>query len=88
MSIIEGLLILLFLVTIYGVLALIFERRGLFKKYGISFYGPALLLRTKKGVNLLKRIARREKLWKHIGTAGIILCITMMILVLMLLFEN
>ncbi len=88
MSLLEGLLVLLFILAIYGIVVLILDRKGLFKKYNISFYGPALLLRTERGVGFLKRIARREKLWKYIGTSGIILCIIMMILVVILLAEN
>jgi membrane-associated protease RseP (regulator of RpoE activity) len=58
------------------------------EKYSISFYGPALLLRTKKGRNFLKKLASIKRFWHGFGTFGIIFCFLMMFLVVSLLVFN
>jgi len=88
MSLLEGILLILILLIVYGVIVLILERKNFFKKHNISFYGPALLIRTRKGIKLLERISSRKKFWRYIGNAGIILCIITMIWIVILLVEN
>ncbi|RLF59817.1 MAG: hypothetical protein DRN27_01455 [Thermoplasmata archaeon] len=88
MTLEETLLILSFIIILYVTLTLLLKKKGLFEKYNISFYGPALLLRTKKGVGFLSRIAKRKRFWKAFGSFGIAFCFIMMILMVYLLAIN
>jgi len=85
MSLIEGLLIFLSILGLYFLLVIFLHKIGILEKFNISFYGPALLLRTKKGRNFLKRIAERKRFWKAFGSSGIVLCFIMMILMVSML---
>lgn len=88
MTVIEGLLIFFALVLGYFFIVLFLHKRGTLKKYNISFYGPGLLIRSKKGVNFLKKIARRKRFWKAFGSSGIIVCFIVMIFFVILLIFN
>lgn len=88
MSLIESLLIFLAIVTLYSFIVFTLNKKGILKKYNISFMGPALMWRTKKGRNFLKKIAEKERFWKAFGSSGIVLCfITMILMTLMLIWQ-
>lgn len=78
MSPIEVLIIFLSIVVLYFLLVLSLHKLGILKKYNISLYGPALMLRTKKGKNFLKKLATKKRFWKAYGSSGIVLCFIMM----------
>ncbi len=80
MSLIEGLLIFFAIVAIYAFSTFVLHKKGVLKKYNISFWGPALMWRTSKGKKFLKKIAKKERFWKAFGSSGIVLCFVMMIL--------
>jgi len=62
---------------------------NILKKYNISFYGPALMIRTQKGIGWLKKISNIKKFWKYFANFGIIFCFIMMaIMVLVLIFQT
>jgi membrane-associated protease RseP (regulator of RpoE activity) len=88
MTPVETVLIIIGLVIIYFITTLYLKKIGVFEKYNISFYGPALLLRTKKGIGFLKRISSRKRFWKSYGSFGIAFCFLMMILMVYLLAIN
>lgn len=88
MSIIEGLLIFFSLLFLYFLIAFTLHRLGILEKYNIAFYGPALLVRTKKGLNFLKRIASKNRFWKAYGSFGIVLCFIVMIIFAYLLVSQ
>ena len=88
MSLIENLLVFFFIVFFYILIVFILHRKGVLNRYGISFYGPALLLRTKKGRGFLKKIAKRKRFWKSFGNFGIVFCFIMMVLIVALLIFN
>lgn len=88
MSLMEGLLGLLLAVTAYGLIVFLLNKKGVLEKYNISFYGPALLLRTKRGISFLRVIAKRKTFWRYFGNFSIIFCVLMMILVVLLLALN
>ena len=48
MSLIEGLLIFFAIIAIYAFSAFALHKKGIFKKYNITFWGPALMWRTNK----------------------------------------
>ena len=88
MSLIESLLIFLVIVTLYSFIVFTLNKKGILKKYNISFMGPALMWRTKKGRNFLKKIAEKKRFWKAFGSSGIVLCfITMILMTLMLIWQ-
>lgn len=88
MTIIETVSILAFIILFYGLGAIFLNKKGYFEKYNISFYGPALLFRTTKGINFLKRISSPKRSWKIFGSIGIAFCFIMMILMIYLLIIN
>ena len=88
MSIEESLLLLSGLIIAYTVFVIFLYQKGYFTKYNISFYGPALLLRTSKGIGFLKKIAQKKRFWKAFGNFGIILCIVMMVFMVLLIALN
>ena len=79
MTVIEGLLIFITILTFYILIVALLHKMGILKKYNISLYGPALLLRTKKGRNFLKKIASKIRFWKAYGSFGIVFCFIVMI---------
>ena len=85
MTIIDGLFIFLAIVIIYFIIVYILHKKGILEKYNISFYGPGLLLRTKKGVGFLEKIASKKRFWKAYGSSGILICFIVMILFFFLL---
>jgi len=85
MTLIDGLLILLAIVSIYFLLVFVLHKKGYFEKFNISFFGPALMLRTTRGRNFLKKIAKRKRFWKAFGSSGIVLCFIFMIAMVTLL---
>ena len=88
MSLIEGLLIFFAIILIYFLIIYILHKKEVLKKYNISLYGPALLLRTKKGVGFLKKIASTKRFWKKYGNFGIAFCfISMVIMVVVLIWQ-
>jgi membrane-associated protease RseP (regulator of RpoE activity) len=88
MTVVETILIILGLVIVYFVTTLYLKKIGVFEKYNISFYGPALLLRTKRGIGILKKISSKKRFWKSFGSFGIFFCFVMMVLMVYLLAIN
>ncbi len=80
MSIGEGLLIFLSVVSAYFLTVFILHKKGILEKYNISLFGPALMLRTKKGIFFLKKVASKNRFWKAFGSFGVVFCFVMMFL--------
>jgi len=85
MSLMEVLLVFFAILSIYFLMVMFLHKKGVLEKYNISLYGPALLLRTKKGRNYLKKIAYPKRFWKAFGSFGIVFCFIMMILMVLVL---
>ena len=79
MTVIDGLLIFFAIVFVYLLIVSILKKKGILEKYNISIYGPALLLRTKKGRKFLKKIASKKRFWKAYGSFGVVFCFIAMI---------
>ena len=88
MTVIDGLIIFLSVLICYFIIVLILHRRGILKKLNISFYGPFLLIRTKKGLNFLKKIASKKRFWKAYGSFGIVFCLISGFIVLIFFIWN
>ncbi|UCF49002.1 MAG: site-2 protease family protein [Thermoplasmatales archaeon] len=88
MTVIDGLLIFFTIVFLYFLFVYILHKKEILKKYNISLYGPALLLRTTKGINFLKKISSKKRFWKAYGSSGLVFCfICMIIFVLFFLWQ-
>jgi len=85
MSMLGNLFILFVILFIYFVVVIILHKKNILEKYNISLYGPALLLRTKRGRSSLKKISNKKRFWKAFGSFGIVFCFIMMILMIALL---
>lgn len=64
-------LILIIAFIVYWTVVAILDRKGILKKRNISAYGPLLMIRTRRGISFLKKLAKKRKLWITVGTLGI-----------------
>ena len=85
MSIIDGLLIFFIILFLYFIITYILVKKDILKKYNISLYGPALLLRTSRGKRFIKKISEKNRFWKAFGSFGIVFCFILMILMVFIL---
>jgi len=80
MSVIESILIFIAIILVYAGIVFLLYKKGVLKKHNISFYGPALMWRTEKGIQFLKNRAKHERFWKIYGNTSIIFCFITMVL--------
>lgn len=85
MEFIYALLLFLIILFSYISIVLVLNKKGILKKIGIKLYGPALLLRTKKGLKFLKNVSKKDRFWLSFGNFAIFFCFIMMILMTFLL---
>jgi membrane-associated protease RseP (regulator of RpoE activity) len=88
MTFIEGLTIFLSIILIYIIVVYILHKKDILKKYNISFYGPGLLLRTKKFRNFIKKISSIKKFWKSYGNFSIVFCLAVMIFMIIIFIQQ
>jgi membrane-associated protease RseP (regulator of RpoE activity) len=88
MTTMESLYLIAFIILLYGLGAIVLNKKGYFEKYHISFYGPALLFRTTKGVGFLKKLSSPKRFWRAFGSFGIAFCFISMVLMVLLLVLN
>ena len=88
MTLIDGLLIFFSILFAYFVIVYILHKKGILKKYNISFYGPALLLRTKKFRNFIKKTSNIKKFWRLYGNFSIVFCLIVMIFMVIVFIEQ
>jgi membrane-associated protease RseP (regulator of RpoE activity) len=80
MSIIESIMVFISIILVYAVIVYVLHKIGFLKKHNISFYGPALMWRTQKGIQFLKNRAKHQRFWKAYGNFSIIFCFITMVL--------
>jgi membrane-associated protease RseP (regulator of RpoE activity) len=88
MTLIDGLLLFFSILFAYFIIVYILHKKGILKKYNISFYGPALLLRTKKFRNFIKKLSSRKRFWELYGNFSIAFCFFIMIFMLKIFIEQ
>ncbi|WP_406657611.1 site-2 protease family protein [Methanolobus sp. ZRKC2] len=71
------------LFLVYWLIVLILKRKGILEKYNISTYGPVLMIRTTKGLEILDKLAKPGKAWKLYANIGIVLMFIGMIAMFM-----
>lgn len=47
------------------------RRRGTLEKFNITAYGPILMIRTKKGLELLEKLSRPKRFWRLFADLGL-----------------
>jgi membrane-associated protease RseP (regulator of RpoE activity) len=80
MSIIESIVVFFSIILAYVVVVFLLHKKGFLKKHNISFYGPALMWRTHKGIQFLKNRAKHVRFWRWYGNTSIIFCFITMVL--------
>ena len=88
MTFIDGLLIFFSVFFAYFLIVYIFHKKGIFKKYNISFYGPGLLIRTTKFRGFIKKISSIKKFWRLYGNFSIAFCLVIMIFMVVIFIEQ
>lgn len=88
MTILEIILIFLTVLFIYFLIVSILHKAGILEKYGITLYGPALLIKTNKGKKFLQKISKKKRFWKSYGTFAVVFCIIAMIIVTAIIIWN
>ncbi len=79
--------LVLYLFLIYWLIILALDRKGILERYNISAYGPILMIRTKRGEQLLGRLAtgaRRERFWRTYANIGTVFVLIAMIFMFVL----
>jgi len=77
--------ILMIIIAIHIILYVSFSKNEMLKKHNISFIGPLIAWRTKKGICILKKLAKKKRFWSMLGKFSIVFCIVVMILMTLLL---
>jgi membrane-associated protease RseP (regulator of RpoE activity) len=85
MTIIESIMIFIIIIAVYAGIVYLLYKKGILKKHNISFYGPALMWRTQKGIQFLKNRAKRQRLWRFYGNFSIVFCFITMVLMTILM---
>ncbi|MFP3909810.1 MAG: site-2 protease family protein [Archaeoglobaceae archaeon] len=47
------------------------KSKGILERYGISAFGPILMIRTSRGLNFLERISKAKTFWRWVANLGI-----------------
>jgi membrane-associated protease RseP (regulator of RpoE activity) len=86
---INGGYIALLAVAIYALVIYALHRAGrLGPDRALSLYGPALMVKTRRGRSMLDRLGRFRRFWSGIGDLGLVLvAVAMVIIVIVLLFD-
>ncbi len=86
MSSLDGWTIALVLVVVYAVVLLIlYKLRWIGPERALSLYGPALMLKTKRGRDALDRIGRARRFWTIAADVGIALAALSMVTIVVVL---
>lgn len=59
---------------------------GLWERVGATVYGPVLLWRTGRGIDVIDRLARPGRGWRRASLAGAVVTVAMMVAVILFLF--
>lgn len=81
----EDILLVLLAIIAFIVLVRLADRKGWIKKYGMSAYGPFLMLKTQRGKRLIDFLARPKKFWEAYAIVAKWLCLVVMFLMMALL---
>lgn len=85
----NGWLIAAYVILAYALIVYVLWRRGyLGRDRTLSLFGPALMIKTKKGREFIDRVGRRRRLWSVAGDLAIVLAaVTMVAMIVLLLID-
>ncbi|MGZ4916651.1 MAG: site-2 protease family protein [Halobacteriota archaeon] len=72
----------LVLFAVYWLIVIYLNYRGVLARHGVSAYGPLLMLRTTRGLELLDKLAAPRRFWQVFATVGIPLTVVAMFFML------
>lgn len=81
----DGLLIALIILIVYLVLVFVLKTRGILEKYSMSTWGPFIMWRTKRGRDLIDKLAKPRRFWLAYAAIGKGVVIAVMIFIMALL---
>ena len=81
----NGYLIALIVLTAWILAVYYLNRSKWFEKHGMSLMGPMVMWKTRKGRDMIDRIARRERVWSFYGKLSLWICAGAMITIMTLL---
>ncbi len=84
----SGIFIALLIIVVFFALMLALDRLNLLEPFGFELSGPFLMWKTKKGRDLIDRIAQKKRFWEIYGDIGIILTAVAMIIIMGLVLFN
>ncbi|UCB58203.1 MAG: site-2 protease family protein [Thermoplasmatales archaeon] len=88
MTFIDGLMIFFAIIILFYIIVFFLRKKGILEKYNLSLYGPFLMFKTTRGINFLKKLAKRKRFLKSYGNFAIIFCLIVMILFVILFIWN
>ncbi|AGK60524.1 hypothetical protein Asulf_00501 [Archaeoglobus sulfaticallidus PM70-1] len=56
---------------VYWVVVAILNSKKILEKHGITAYGPILMIKTEKGLELIDKIGKKKRFWRLFANAGI-----------------
>ena len=71
--------VLLIALAAYLTVVLVGRRAGIWKKLDVTFYGPVMVLRTRRGRALMKKAASPGRFWRAYGTLAVIVTVAGMV---------
>jgi membrane-associated protease RseP (regulator of RpoE activity) len=71
--------------AVYWLFVIFLNSRGILERYGISAFGPLLMVRTTHGLLLLDKLANPKKFWRVFANIGIVLTVLGMFFMLAIL---
>lgn len=88
MTFIDGLMIFFAIIILFYLIVYILLKKGILEKYNLSLYGPFLMFKTTRGINFLKKLAKRKRFLKSYGNFATVFCLIVMILFVILFIWN
>ncbi len=84
----DGLLIALVILVVYLVLVFILKTKGILEKYNMTTWGPFIMWRTKRGRDLIDKLAKPTRFWKFYAALGKgVVIVTMIFIMALLIWE-
>jgi len=82
--------LLLAVILIFGFIGIMFilDRFNLLEPLGMELAGPLLMWKTKKGRDLIDRLAQKKRFWEMYGNIGLVIVAIAMILIFLLVAFN
>ena len=81
----NGYLIALIVLSAWIFAVYVLNRRKWFDKHGMSLMGPMVMWKTRRGRDLIDRVATRKRLWSFYGAASLWICAGAMVTIMVLL---